>query len=172
MLVGVGAVGIAGSTGGRGAAGVTGGDGEAALDEGRGAIHVDGRQVPVESVGVDSVLELEDGVGVALGGGQLDGDTTTVGVGLPLLAVSATAAVEGIHAAGVGRGGPEIDIRAHVVDELDTAGARVTGTVRQGSSGSSEDAGDEDVGEDHLERGRVDLVTKGLYKFEKKKGLV
>jgi len=151
VLVRVGTVGITGSAGGRLAAGVTGSDGEAVLDEvGRG-IHVDGRQVPEEGVGVDGVLELEDTVGVTLGGGKFDGDTTTVGVVLPALAVSTTTAVEGLHAAGVGSGGPEVDIGAHVVDELDTAGAGVTGTVRQSSSSSSEDAGDEDVGEEHFE---------------------
>lgn len=157
MLVGVGTVGIAGSTGGSSAAGVTGDNREATSNEVGRAIQVDGRQVPIQSVTVDGVLELEDTVGVARGGRQLDGDTATVRVGLPRLAVRATTAGEGLHLTGVGGGGPQVDIGAHVVDELDTAGARVTGTVGQSSSGGSEEAGEEDVGEDHL-----DVVVEGL----------
>jgi hypothetical protein len=42
----------------------------------------------------------------------------------------------------------------------------LTGTVRQSSSGSSENAGDEDVGEDHLELSRKDCISW------KRKGLV
>lgn len=173
VLVGIGTVGVAGRTGGGGAAGVTGNNREAAGDEVGRAIHVDGRQVPVESIAVDGILELENTVGVTGGSRQLDGDTAAIGVDLPVLTGGATAIAEGLHLAGVVGSGPHVDIGTHVVDELDTAGAggRVTGTVRQSGSSGSEKAGEEDVGEVHLECGsRVDLSQKTV-KVGIKKGL-
>lgn len=152
VLVGLSAVGVAGLTSSGIAAGVARDSRETVLDEFRGRVHVDGRKVPEKLVGVQSVLELEDAV-TGLRGGQLDGDTTTVGVGLPLLAVSTTSRGEGLHITRLSGGGPEVNVGTQVVHDLNitTVGRVVTDAVRESSGSGSQDAGDDNVGEEHFE---------------------
>lgn len=160
MLVSSLAVGITGITRSRGTAGVAGSSGEASLDEVRGRVHVDGRQVPEELLAVLGVLELQNGV-AGLGGGELDGDATAVGVGAPFLGVLAAAGGHGLHVAGLGGGAPEVDVLVEVVDDLHVAGAGIVTSddgLGERSSGGSEDAGDQDVGEEHF--GRCVVLVK------------
>ena len=60
VLVRLGAVDITGLASGGGAARIAGDGGESAFDEGRIRVHVDGGQIPVQCLLVDSVLELEN----------------------------------------------------------------------------------------------------------------
>ena len=161
VLVSLGAVGVARLTSSSITAGVAGDSRKTVLDEFRRSVHVDGRKVPEELVRVQSVLELEDAV-TFLRGGHLDGDTTTVGVGLPLLAVSAATGGESLHITGLSGGGPEIDVGAQVVHDLNITAARrvVADAVGKSSGSGSQDAGDDNVGEDHFECiGCVDKIS-------------
>jgi hypothetical protein len=146
-LIGLSAVDIAGGAGGRGAAGVIDGDAEAGGNEGRIGGEIDGGEIPEESLAGLGVLKLEDG-GEVGGGGDLDGDATAVGVDAPGLDVGG-AGLDGLHvAAGVGDG-PEIDILAHVVDDLDAA-AGGAGSEREGRSSEGEGSSEaEELGERH-----------------------
>lgn len=175
VLVGLGAVGVAGLTGSLGAARVAGDSGETVLDEFRRSIHIDGGKIPVELVRVQSVLELENTV-TGLSGGHLDRDATAVGVGLPLLAVGTTSRGDSVHVRGLIGGGPEVDVGAQVVHDLNiTAGRVVTGTVGKSSGGGSQDAGDDNVGEDHFEcsdcrvdkSGDIKTVMKRKFLFKR-----
>lgn len=146
-LVRLGAVDVARGAGGGGAAGIIDGDAEAGGDERRLRGEIDGGEIPEEGLTGLGVLELEDGAEVS-GGGHLDGDAAAVGVGAPGLSVGG-AGGDGLHlAAGVGDG-PEIDVLAHVVDDLDAAaggaGSEGEGRSREGE-GSSEA---EELGERH-----------------------
>ena len=168
LLVRLQAVRVTGLAGSSGAAVIIGLHGEARLNELRGRVQVDGRQIPVKGAAVKGVLELQDAV-LVLGGGELDGDATTVGVGLPGLLAGATVGVDGLHGAGGGGSVPDVDGCVHVVDDLEaTAGGGAgTGTCAGGSAGGiaaghvgsghgsgsdSKDAGDKDVGEKHFEK--------------------
>jgi len=152
-LVGILAVHISRGARNRLAARVTGLNSEARLDKVGSLVEIDGGHVPEQSVTILGVFELKNAI-LGLAGGDLDGDTATVGVGDPVFAV-VTPGAESLHAAGVGRGGPQVDVGIHVVDDLKTATARVAGLngagfsgssgVREGSSGGSEKAGKEDV---------------------------
>jgi len=150
------------------AARVTRGDRETRGNEGRIRVEVDGGKIPVKGLTLLGVLELEDTVLVG-GGGHLDGDTTAVGVDLPVLAVDAATGAEGLHVTGARRSAPDVDIGVQVVDDLDAAGARRSGAgagatrgrgsiaghvvgVGHGGSSDSKDAGDKNVGEVHLEK--------------------
>jgi len=160
VLVRSSTVGVTSLAGSGRAARVTGGDGETIGNEGRVGVEVDGGKIPVKGLTLLGVLELEDAVLVG-GGGHLDGDTTTVGVDLPVLAVGTATGAEGLHVTGAGRSAPDVDISVQVVDDLDAAGARRrsgggigAGHVGAGHGGSSgsKDAGDKNVGEVHLEK--------------------
>lgn len=89
-------------------------DGKAVLGEFRVGAHVDAGQIPEDGVGGLGVLELEH-VGLVRGGGQLDGDTTAVGVGAPALGEGATVGGEGLHGTDVAGDGPGIDVLIEVV---------------------------------------------------------
>lgn len=157
VLVRLGAVGVTGLTGSGFAARIARLDREATLDEFRRRIQVDRRHIPVERVRVNSVFKLKHAV-LVLGRRKLDRDAATVGVGLPFFAVGTTAGGKSLHTTGVGGGCPQVDIRAHVVDELDVAagaGAGVAGTMREGCGGGSKSTGDENVGENHFLYGVV-----------------
>jgi len=117
-------------------------------------VEINGGHIPEESFTILGIFELNDTVPV-LTGRDLDGDTTTVVVGDPLLAV-VTSGAEGLHLAGVIGDGPQVQVGTHVVDNLKTttavriAGLNGTGFagangVREGRSGGSEKAGKEDV---------------------------
>jgi len=154
LLVSLRAVSVTSGTGSGSAARVTRCSSEARLDEVGAGVEINGRHVPEQSIAVLGVLELEN-TGLVLRGRHLDGDTATVGVGVPGFAVVTTAGGESLHAAAFGRGAPQVDVGAHVVDNLDTAAgaagleARLSGTnpVGVGESGGSgcEEAGKEDV---------------------------
>lgn len=109
VLVRLGAVGVTGLTSSSFAAGVARRDREATLDEFRRRIQVDRRQIPVERVRVNGVLELKHAI-LVLGRGQLDRDAAAVGVGLPFFAVCATAGGESLHTTGIGGGRPQVDV--------------------------------------------------------------
>lgn len=110
--------------------------------------HVDARHVPVDGVTALGVLELQDVVLVRLGG-QLDGNTAAVAVGLPGLGVGATVRREGLHFSSSIGDGPRVDVEPHVVDNFDAAvagGGAVTGldgTVGEGRSEGGQGGSDE-----------------------------
>jgi len=150
------------------AAGVARDNREAGSNEFRGRIEVDRGKIPVKGLTLIGVLELENAI-LAGTGGQLDGDTAAVGVGLPVLAVGAATRVDGLHVSRVLGGGPQVDASVQVVDDLNTsarsggsagasAGGCAGGVVAShvgtghGSSGGSKNARNEDVGEKHLEK--------------------
>jgi len=101
------------------------------------------------------VLELENAISV-LGGGHLDGDTTTVGVGGPVL-VEGVSDAEGLHAGLLVRDRPEVNIFTQVVHDINSAVARIAGlnstglseatpvVLGKGGSGGGKKAGKEDV---------------------------
>jgi len=166
VLVRLQTVRVTSLAGSSGAAVIVGLDGEAGGNEIRIRVEVDGGQIPVKLVAFESVLELEDAV-LALGGGELDRDTTTVGVGLPGLVAGAAVGVNGLHGAGLGGSVPDVDGLVHVVDDLEATAGGGAGTCAGGSAGGlasdrvgtghgsgsdSKDAGDEDVGEKHFEK--------------------
>jgi len=150
VLVGGGAVGVAGLAGSSGAARVAGNSRETVLDEFRGSVHINRRHVPEQVGVVQGVLELKNTV-LALGGGHLDGNTTAVGVDLPLLAVGAASGSEGLHFTRVLGSGPNVNVGAQVIHDLNIAARSVAGTVGKSSGSSSQDAGDDNVGEEHFE---------------------
>lgn len=80
--------------------------------------HVDAGEIPPNGGVLESVLELQDFV-LRRSEGDLDGDTTAVGVGAPVLSVL-LAAHEGVHLAGDIGDGPEVDGLFHVIDDLDS----------------------------------------------------
>lgn len=145
-------------------------DGESVLGESRVTAEVDAGHDPVDGVTTLSVLELED-IGLALSGGQLDGDTTTVVVGLPGLGVATTARRKGMHVTDSIRNRPRVDGSvAHVVGDGDAAGAR-RGTVATNhvvaegvgkSRGSGGQSGSEDGLEEHFDccSGRKEIDSK------------
>jgi hypothetical protein len=85
--------------------------------------HVDTGKIPPDDGLLEGVLVLQD-VGLLRSEGHLDGDTTTVGVGAPVLRV-VLATVESVHFTGDVRDGPEVDGLLHVVDNLDTVASDV-----------------------------------------------
>lgn len=120
----VGVTSLADGSRARGLVGATVGglDGETVLGELGAGSHVDAREIPEDGVGGLGVLELED-IGLALVCGQLDGDTTTVRVGLPLLGVGTTVCLEGLHRTDVVGDRPGVDVLVEVVGDQDaTAG--------------------------------------------------
>jgi hypothetical protein len=158
LLVSLLAVCVASGAAHGGAARITGLHGEARLDKVRSGVEINGGHIPVDSAAVLGVLELEDAA-LALSGGHLDGDTATVGVGVPLLAVVAASRADGLHGAGAGVGAPQVHVGVHVVDDLDAAagaagldvGFGITGPVGlgKGDGSSCQEAGHEDV-ESHI----------------------
>lgn len=98
-------------------------DREAVLGELGVSTHVDARQIPEDGVSALGVLELED-IGLAGVGGQLDGDTTAVRVGLPVLTVGTTIGGQGLHGANVRRNGPGVHVLVQVVGNQDGPGSR------------------------------------------------
>lgn len=96
------------------AVGVVRGDAETQLVKQRGDLHVDQRDVPPDDGGQEGVLELHDVVKVG-GRGDLNGDTTGIGVGLPVLRV-ALAVGQSDHVTGLLTGGPEVDGLADLVE--------------------------------------------------------
>lgn len=148
VLVRLDAVGIASSTGGISARAVANGDTESGGDERGGLEEVDGRQIPVQDIAGLGVLELEDAV-TQLTGGNLDGDTTAVGVGQPGVAVEALAGSEGLHLTlGLGNN-PQVDGLVHVVADVEAraggAGGGGNGAGAQGA-GAGGSAGDGGIG--------------------------
>jgi len=130
--VGSGAVLVIGLADGRGAGGRLahgGNNGETVLGELRVGLHVNAGQIPEDGVGGTlGVLELEHIVLVGIGG-QLDGDTATVGVGPPGLGVGATVSGQGLHGAdGVGHR-PGVHILVQVVGDQDGAAGGGAGAV-------------------------------------------
>lgn len=121
---------VGGSTGnvtrsasGRLAGRVGGGDGETHGGEFRVVTHVDAGEIPPDGRVLVGVLVLEN-VGLFRAEGHLDGDTSSVGVGAPVLGVGLTA-VEGVHVAGFIGDRPEVDGLVHVVDNLDSVAGDV-----------------------------------------------
>lgn len=108
---------VAGSASSRLAGRVGGADGETHGGEFGVITHVDAGEIPPDSGVLVGVLVLQD-VGLLRAEGDLDGDSTAVGVGAPVLGVGFTA-IEGVHVAGDVRHGPEVDGLFHVVDDLD-----------------------------------------------------
>lgn len=160
--IGIGASRVARSTGGSGAGAIVRGDGEALGGELRAGTHVDAREIPEDRVTGESVLELED-IGLGRLGGELDGDTTAVGVGLPGLRVGATVGLEGDHGdIRIVGNGPGIEVAAQVVDNGDSTASGLSGSGSVGGTGddlsrerggnSSKDGSKtEDLGEHHLD---------------------
>lgn len=89
----------------------------------RALAHVDAGQIPPDGGTGEGILVLEN-IGRLRGERHLDGNTTAVGVGAPVLRIALTA-VQGLHFAGDIRDGPQVDGLSHVVDDLDA----VTGDV-------------------------------------------
>lgn len=162
--VSIGASRVASSAGGIGARRVIRADGEALLSELGAGAHVDAGEIPEDGIAGKSVLVLED-IGLARLGGELDGDTTTIGVGLPALRVGTTVSGKGDHLADLVRNRPGIEVTAQVVNDGDTTRGGLSSTVgrtaevdnlrsrgreRRGhcSEGSSKT---EDVGEHHFD---------------------
>lgn len=136
MLVGLRAVLITSITSNSGARGIVGGDGETLLDEQGGLHQVDGGHIPPDGLVLLGVLELQNG-GLGGRGGQLDGDTATVGVDLPVLVVG-TILFDGNHVAGGFGGGPEVDGLAEVVDDVDTGAAGGSGGLNDVGGGAGD----------------------------------
>lgn len=137
MLVRLDAVGVTSGTGGISAGAVADGHSKSGGDEGGGLEEVDGRQIPVEDITGLSVLELEDAV-TQLTGGNLDGDTTAVGVGQPGVAVEALAGGEGLHLTlGLGDN-PKVNGLVHVVQDVE---ARASGAGGAGDGAGADSAG-------------------------------
>lgn len=154
LEVSLGAGSVAGSTVDRGTVvgGAGGSHGETVLGEDVVPAEVDAAHVPVDGVTGLSVLELEH-VGLLLGVGQLDGDATTVVVGLPGFLVVATVRRKGMHVTDSIRNRPRVNGFTQVVDNVDTAAA----LDRVGSGESSSEAGksgqSDSLGEHHFECG-------------------
>lgn len=161
IQVGGSAGGITGSADSGGARiGLTlgGQDGETVGGELGARLHVDAGQIPEDGVGGLGVLELEH-IGLAGVGGQLDGNTTTVGVGLPGLRVGTAVGSQGLHGANNVGHGPGVDIHVQVVGDQDgaTGGDGVVTTNHhaggQSSSQSGKGSGNaESLGEHHFDR--------------------
>lgn len=142
------------ASGRRAVVGVIGSNGETSSGEGRVAVHVDARKIPEDSGVREGVLVLQD-IRLVWGGGQLDGDTATVGVETPVLGVTLTTGSESYH---LDIGGvadrPEVDGLAHVVDNIDTtSGAVVTalhGSRESRSQGTERGDGSNGLGEYHF----------------------
>lgn len=153
----VGVTGLADSSRARGGitAGVSGLDGEAVLGEDRVGAHIDAGHVPEDGVLGLGVLELQD-VLLGLVGGQLDGDTTAIGVGAPLLAESAAVGGDGLHGTDVLGHGPGVDVVVQGVGDHDGAtGSTVTAGDHAGGQSrgqSGEGSGNADsLGEHHFD---------------------
>lgn len=127
--------------------GLRGLDAEAVLGELGVAAHVDAGHVPEDGVTALGVFELEDIILVGIGS-QLDGDTTAVAVGLPLLRVRATARREGLHVSGTSRNGPRVDVVLHVVGDGDTT--TISTTLLRHSSGEGRGEGSQSGEETEL----------------------
>jgi len=147
-----------------------GNDSETVLGELGTSTHVDAGEIPEDGVTGLGVLELEN-IGLVGVGGQLDGDTTTIGVGLPGLLVGTTASLDGQHGTNVLRDGPGVDITVQGVGDLNTAASRNSVIAAnhhargQGSSQSSEESGKaESLGEHHFECG-----NDSCFFYERKK---
>lgn len=134
VLVRLLAVGVATLTGDSLAAGIVGNE-ETASDEERVEKHVDGRHVPPESRVLVGVLELEDGVGVGGGGGELNGDTTAVGVDFPLVDGQVATSGDGLHLTGLHVGDPDVNLLLELVGN-DQTGASSRGRRAAGDHGS------------------------------------
>lgn len=140
MLVRLRAVSVTGIASDSGAGGIVGGDGETVGDENGGLVKVDGRHVPPDGLVLLGVLELQNGdlVGVS---SELDGDTTTVGVDLPVLVVSTTLGLKGLHVLADVGGGPEVDGLVQVVVDLDTGATSSGGGGNHIRGGGASDHG-------------------------------
>lgn len=79
--------------------------------------HVDTGQIPPDSGTGEGILVLEN-IGRLRRERHLDGNTTAVGVGAPVLRVALTT-VQGLHFAGDVGDRPQINGLSHVVDDLD-----------------------------------------------------
>lgn len=151
------ASGVASLADGLGARGrlISGLDGETKVGELGAGAHVDTGEIPEDSVTGFGVLELEDVVLLRVGG-QLDGDTTAVGVGLPLLGVLATVGRDDLHGANLISDGPGVDVLVEVVGDLDAAaGGTITANDAVGEgrgNGGEEGSKAERLGEHHLDR--------------------
>ena len=140
MLVGLGAVSVTSIASDSRAGSIVGGDGETVGDESGGLVQVDGRHVPPDGLVLLGVLELQNGDLVG-GGSQLDGDTTAVGVDLPVLVVSTTLSLEGLHVRADVGGGPEVDGLVQVVVDLDTGTTSSSGGGNHIRGGGASDHG-------------------------------
>ena len=141
-------------------------NGEPVIGELGVGTHVNARHVPEDGVTALGVLELEH-VGLVGLGGQLDGDTTAVAVGLPWLRVGTAARREGLHVSSSIGDRPRVDVVFQVVDDFNTAAATASGGgvagldgVGESCSESSESSSETELGEDHFE---------GVFVVEKKK---
>jgi len=133
---------------------ISGLDGETKFGELVAGFHVDTREIPEDGVTGFGVLELEDVVLLRVRS-QLDGDTTAVGVGLPLLGVLATVGGDGQHGTNLVGDRPGVDVLIEVVGDLDAAGGSVTANDAVGEgrgNGSEEGSEAERLGEHHLDR--------------------
>lgn len=136
-----------------------GNNSETVLGELRASTHVDAGKVPEDGVTGLGVLELEN-IGLVGVGGQLDGDTTAIGVGLPGLLVGTTTRLDSLHGTDILSDGPGVDVTVQGVGDLDAAASRGSLIAAnhhaggQGSSQSSEESGEaESLGEHHFECG-------------------
>lgn len=146
-------------------------DREAHLGELAAGLHVDARQVPEDGVRGLGVLELED-ILLPLVEGQLDGDTTAVGVGAPVLGVNTAAALDGLHRADAISNRPGVDVLLEVVGDLDAAAITADHTLaadhhvlgKCGGNGGEKGSKAESLGEHHFECRMVetDVVVVGL----------
>jgi len=135
-------------------------DREALAGELVARLHVDARQVPEDGITSGGVLELEDIVLLRVEG-QLDRDTTAVGVVAPVLRVNTAAAVDGLHGADVASNGPGVYRLVEVVGDLDTAAVTADHTLaadhhvlgESRGNGGEKGSKAESLGEHHFECG-------------------
>jgi len=153
---------------GRGAGGgrVGGQNSETVLGELGVDAHVDAGEIPEDSVGGLGVLELQD-ISLVGVGGQLDGDTAAVGVGLPGLAVGTTVGSQDLHGTDDVGDGPGVDVVGQVVGDQDgatsghgvVAADHVVHAGRKGRGQGSEGSGNaESLSEHHFDKS--DVVRK------------
>lgn len=152
---------IASLADGRGAGGgrVGGQNSKTVLRELGVATHVDAGEIPEDGVGGLGVLELQD-ISLVGVGGQFDGDTAAVGVGLPGLAVGTTVGGQDLHGTDDVGDGPGVDVVGQVVGDQDgatsgdgvVAADHVVHAGGQSRGQSSEGSGNaESLGEHHFE---------------------
>lgn len=125
-------------------------NGEAVIGKLGVGTHVNARHVPEDGVTALGVLELKH-IGLVGLGGQLNGDTTAVAVGLEWLRVGTAARREGLHVTGSIGDRPRVDVVFQVVDDFNTAAVTSLDGVGESCRESSEGSSETELGEDHFE---------------------